>query len=165
MQTLPIITFTLFIIGILIYTFTLLLIRGNLFPLYSNNNYPYEEYVQFWKKMTSEQRLVLSQTYYQFFIYFKQKIIQIAQNKTNPNIEIENSFSDSEFRGEYNKYSYLPFVRVSLIPKSKNFTKRLLVCSHFDGHNLTGGGTAYDDAIHVVSMLGTIDALSKNNLK
>ena len=165
MQTLPIITFILFIIGILIYTFTLLLIRGNLFPLYSNNNYPYEEYVQFWKKMTSEQRLVLSQTYYQFFIYFKQKIIQIAQNKTNPNIEIENSFSDSEFRGEYNKYSYLPFVRVSLIPKSKNFTKRLLVCSHFDGHNLTGGGTAYDDAIHVVSMLGTIDALSKNDFK
>ena len=64
-------------------------------------------------------------------------------------------------------YSLVPFVRVSLIPNSANYTKRLLIASHFDGHNLTGGGTAYDDAIHVVSMLRTIDILTKGdyNLK
>ena len=42
-------------------------------------------------------------------------------------------------------------------------TKKLLICSHFDGHNLTEGGTAYDNAINVVSMLGTIDALITKN--
>ena len=57
MQTVPYMSYILFISGILIYILTLLLINGKLFPLYSNNDYPFEEYVKFWKNMTSEQRL------------------------------------------------------------------------------------------------------------
>ena len=165
MQTVPYMSYILFISGILIYILTLLLINGKLFPLYSNNDYPYEEYVKFWKNMTSEQRLTLSQTYYQFFTYFKEKIDEIDKNKNNTNIEFEKVFTYSDYYRKEGKYSILPFIRVSLIPKAKNYTKRLLICSHFDGHNLTGGGTAYDDAIHVVSMLGTIDSLTKKDIK
>ena len=53
MKTVPYMSYILFISGILIYIFTLLLINGKLFPLYSNNDYPFEEYVKFWKNMTS----------------------------------------------------------------------------------------------------------------
>ena len=52
-----------------------------------------------------------------------------------------------------------------LFLNQKKYTKRLLICSHFDGHNVTGGGTAYDDAIQVVSMLGTIDILTKKDIE
>ena len=161
----PCLTYILFILGILIYIFTLLLINGKLFPLYSNNDYLYEEYVDFWKSMTSEQRLLLTQTYYKFFIYFNEKIDKIDKDKKNVNIEFEKKISYSDFIKTNGKYSLLPFIRVSLIPKSKNYTKRLLICSHFDGHNATGGGTAYDDAIHVVSMLRTIDIITKKDYK
>ncbi len=155
--------YILFVLGILVYTFTTNLIKGNLFPLYSDNDELYEEYVSFWKNMTSEQRLVLSQTYFKFFTYFEKKIDEIQKNIKNKNIEFDKKTSYSDFITETMKFTLLPFVRVSLIPKSANYTRRLLIASHFDGHNLTKGGTAYDDAIHVVSMLRTIDILTKGD--
>ena len=71
----------------------------------------------------------------------------------------------SNYTDDTRKFVNVPFVFVSLIPYGleKTKTKKLLICSHFDGHNLTEGGTAYDNAINVVSMLGTIDALITKN--
>ena len=166
MQYFPFLTYLLFFIGLLIYIFTLLLINGKLFNLYSNNDYPYEDSLQFWKDMTSYQRLVLTETYYRFYIYFKQNLEKIRNEKSNKNILINIKYLNSNYVDNYSKYLNVPFILVSLIPTGVNtFSKKLLVCSHFDGHNLTDGGTAYDDAIHVASMFGTIKALAQNNLK
>ena len=163
MIPLPYHIYILFIIGILIYTFTLSLINGNLFNLYSNNEFPDKEYFEFWKNMTSEQRLFLSETYYKFYLNFKQKIINIAETNKNKKITIDTKFLQSNRLTPHYQYENVPFVLVSLIPKGKTTSKKLLICSHFDGHNLTSGGTAYDDAIQTVSMLGVIDAISKND--
>ena len=158
--SLPYHTYILFIIGILIYTFTLSLINGNLFNLYSNNEFPDKEYFEFWKNMTSEQRLFLTETYYKFYLNLKQKIINISETNKNQKITIDTKFLQSNHLTYYNQYKDVPFILVSLIPKGKTISKKLLICSHFDGHNLTSGGTAYDDAIQTVSMLGVIDAIS-----
>jgi len=165
MQYFPFLTYLLFFIGLLIYIFTLLLINGKLFNLYSNNDYPYEDSLQFWKNMTSYQRLLLTETYYRFYIYFKQNLEEIINSKSNNNIIIKIEYLNSNYIEKYSKYLNVPFILVSLIPKGVNtFSKKLLICSHFDGHNLTDGGTAYDDAIHVASMFGTIKALAQNDL-
>ena len=154
-------TYILFIIGILIYTFTLHLINGDLFNLYSNNDFPIDDYFSFWKNMTSEQRLFLTETYYNFYLNIKQKIISFNETNINKNIFIEAKFLKSNHSTYFTQYINVPFILVSLVPKGKKISKKLLICSHFDGHNLTSGGTAYDDAIHTVSMLGVIDAISK----
>lgn len=160
--SIPYHTYILFIIGILIYTFTLLLINGKLFNLYSNNAFPIEEYFDFWKNITSEQRFFLTETYYSFYLNFKRRILNIQETNKNKKISIDAKFLQSSYFTYNYQYENIPFVLVSLIPKEKNIKKKLLICSHFDGHNLTSGGTAYDDAIHTVSMLGVIDAISKN---
>jgi len=155
-------TYIVFAMGLLVYTFTLLLIKGDLFNLYSSNDFPSEEYFKFWKNMTSDQRLFLTETYYGFYLNLKQKILSIQESNKNQNIKINVSFLNSTFLKFNYQYINVPYVVVSLIPTNKqNFKKKLLVASHFDGHNLTDGGTAYDDAIHTVTMLGVIDTISQ----
>ena len=78
--SIPYNTYIIFIMGILVYTFTLLLINGNLFNLYSSNDFPHEKYFEFWKNMTSEQRLFLTETYYKFYLNLKQKISNLKDN-------------------------------------------------------------------------------------
>ena len=159
-------TYIIFAMGLIVYTFTLLLINGNLFNLYSSNDFPTKEYFEFWKNMTSEQRLFLSETYYKFYIDFKQRILDIQNSNKNKYINIESKFLNSTHISLSMQYEHVPFVLVSLIPKNKtDIKKKLLVCSHFDGHNLTDGGTAYDDAIHTVTMLGVIDAISREDIE
>ena len=159
-------TYIIFAIGLIVYTFTLLLINGNLFNLYSSNDFPTDEYFEFWKNMTSEQRLFLTETYYKFYIDFKQRILNIKDSNKNKNIEIEVKFLNSTFLDPNKQFEDVPYVLVSLIPKNKtDIRKKLLVASHFDGHNLTDGGTAYDDAIHTVTMLGVIDTISRKDLE
>ena len=159
-------TYIIFAMGLIIYTFTLLLINGNLFNLYSTNDFPKKEYFEFWKNMTSEQRLFLSETYYKFYIDFKQRILAIQNSNKNHYINIESKFLNSNHISLKEQYENVPFVLVSLIPKNKtDIKKKLLVASHFDGHNLTDGGTAYDDAIHTVTMLGVIDAISRKDIE
>ena len=89
MTIIPYLTYILFIVGIIIYIFTLLLINGQLFALYSDNDYPYDEYIKFWKNMTSEQRLFVSKTYYQFFINFNTKLDEIEKTMKNKNLDFE----------------------------------------------------------------------------
>ena len=159
-------TYIIFAMGLITYTFTLLLINGNLFNLYSSNDFPTKEYFEFWKNMTSEQRLFLSETYYKFYIDFKQRILDIQNSNKNKYINIESKFLNSDHISLCKQYENVPFVLVSLIPKNKtDIKKKLLVASHFDGHNLTDGGTAYDDAIHTVTMLGVIDAISRKDIE
>ena len=159
-------TYIVFAIGLIVYTFTLLLINGNLFNLYSSNDFPTKEYFEFWKNMTSEQRLMLTETYYKFYIDFRQRILDIQNSNKNKNIDIEAKFLNSTHISLYMQYENVPFVLVSLIPKNKtDIKKKLLVASHFDGHNLTDGGTAYDDAIHTATMLGVIDAISRKDIE
>ena len=165
MPIVPYLTYILFAIGALIYIFTYFLIKGDIFNLYSDNNYPYEQYSELWEEMTSEQRLIFSQTYYQFYINLTKKIDEIYNNSKNNLIDIEKLYFIGDIKFSYLKYINLPYILVSLKPKNKSVKKKLLICSHFDGHNLTSGGTAYDDAIHVVSMLGTIDALTRKNIE
>ena len=160
--TIPYHTYIIFTIGIFVYTFTLLLINGDLFNLYSSNDFPNEEYFSFWKNMTSEQRLFLTETYYKFYLDLSQKLLNIESSKKNQKIKMEIKFLNSTDLAYNIQYLNVPFILVSLIPESKsNFEKKLLICSHFDGHNLTDGGTAYDAAIHTVTMLGVIDTLTK----
>ena len=159
----PFHTYIIFVIGIVVYIFTLLLINGETFNLYSDNKFPCDAYFNFWKNMTSEQRFFLTETYYQFYINLKEKILHIQNNSINENISINATFLNSDHLTYKRQYEKVPFILVSFIPLNKQFNKKLLICSHFDGHNLTSGGTAYDDAIHVVSMLGTMEALSQNN--
>ena len=161
----PYFTFILFIASILIYVFTYFLIKGEIFNLYSNNKYPFKQYSTFWEEMTSEQRLIFTRTYYQFYLNLTNRIDQIYNDSKNDLINIEKLYAISDIKLEVLKYTNLPYILVSLIPKNKNIKKKLLICSHFDGHNLTSGGTAYDDAIQVVSMLGTIDALTSENIE
>ena len=159
-------TYIVFAIGLIVYTFTFLLIKGNLFNLYSSNDFPSKEYYEFWKNMTSEQRLFLTETYYKFYIDFRQRILDIQSSNKNTKIDIEAKFLNSTHLSLMMQYENVPFVLVSLIPKNKtDIKKKLLVCSHFDGHNLTDGGTAYDDAIHTVTMLGVIDAISRKDIE
>ena len=112
--------------------------------------------------MTSEQRLFPTETYYQFYLDLSKKLLSIESSKKNQKIKMEIKFLNSTHLTYYSQYINVPFILVSLIPESKsNFEKKLLICSHFDGHNLTDGGTAYDDAIHTVTMLGVIDTITK----
>ena len=114
--------------------------------------------------MTSEQRLFLTETYYKFYLVLKEKILDIQKENNNKKISINVTFLTRNYLSSHTQYEKVPFILVSLIPKiNKNFTKKLFICAHFDGHNLTSGGTAYDDAIHVVSMLGTMEALSQTD--
>ena len=162
--SIPYHTYIIFIMGILVYTFTLLLINGNLFNLYSSNDFPHEEYFKFWKNMTSDQRLFLTETYYKFYLNLKQKISNLKDSNKNNKINVEAKFLQSTHLRYKRQYENVPFILVSLIPKNKIIPeKKLLICSHFDGHNLTDGGTAYDDAIHTVTMLGVIEAITKND--
>ena len=160
-------TYIVFSIGLIVYTFTLLLINGDLFNLYSSNDFPIDEYFDFWKNMTSEQRFFLSETYYKFYLEFKPRILNIQNSNKNKKIKIESKFLISNYIRLNKQFENVPYVLVSLIPINKtNIKKKLLIASHFDGHNLTDGGTAYDDAIHTISMLGVIDAISrKENLE
>ena len=163
---LPYHSYIIFIMGILVYTFTYLLIKGYLFNLYSSNDFDDKEYLSFWKNMTSEQRLFNTETYYRFYLILKQRILNIQQENKNKKIKIESKYLHSNFTRFHFQFENIPYILVSLIPKEKtNFKKKLLICSHFDGHNLTEGGTAYDDAIHTVTMIGVIDALSKKNIE
>ena len=166
MQNVPFLTYILFIIGFSIYIFILLLINGKLFGLYSQKGYQ-DYYINFWRNMTNYQRLVLTETYYRFYLYFKEELEKIKKEKNNSNIEIQIKYLESNYIRNNSKYLNVPYILVSLIPSNQNNnnTKKLLVCSHFDGHNLTKGGTAYDDAIHVASMLGTIKTLTINDKK
>ena len=172
MQIFPLLTYILFILGIFIYIFTLFLVNGKLFNLYLQSDFDdkYNEYKELWRDMTSVQRLVLSETYYQFYLNLTEKLNEINENNLNNdkrNIEINITNITYNFTRKVSKYLYVPSILVSLIPKGqKNENeKKLLICSHFDGHNLTEGGTAYDNAINVISMLGTIDTLINTNKK
>ena len=105
-------------------------------------------------------------TYYKFYINFKQKILDIQNSNKNKKINIEAKFLNSDHLSLSKQYENVPFVLVSLIPKNKtDIKKKLLIASHFDGHNLIDGGTAYDDAIHTVTMLGVIDAISRKDIE
>ena len=160
--SIPYHSYIIFVMGILVYTFTLLLINGNLFNLYSSNDFPHEKYFNFWKEMTSEQRLFLTETYYKFYLNLKQRILNLKDNNKNQKINVEAKFLNSTFLKFRRQYENVPFILVSLIPKYKFIPlKKLLICSHFDGHNLTDGGTAYDDAIHTVTMLGVIESITQ----
>ena len=159
-------TYIVFTMGLLVYTFTLLLIKGNLFNLYSSNDFLIDEYFDFWKNTTSEQRLFLTETYYKFYSNLKQKLLDIKELKKNQNILMNVSFRQSNHLRFNKQYMNVPYVLVSLIPNNKaNFKKKLLIAAHFDGHNLTAGGTAYDDAIHTVTMLGVIDTISQKDFE
>ena len=159
-------TYIIFAIGLIVYTFTLLLINGNLFNLYSSNDFPIDEYFDFWKNMTSEQRLFLTETYYKFYIDFKQRLLNIKDSNKNKNINIEIKFLNITFLDPHRQFEDVPYILISLIPKDKtDIKKKLLVASHFDGHNLTDGGTSYDDAIHTVTMLGVIDTISRKDIE
>ena len=125
-------TYIVFAMGLLVYTFTLLLIKGDLFNLYSSNDFPIEEYFKFWKNMTSEQRLFLTETYYSFYLNLKQKILSIQESNQNQNIKINVSFITSSHIKINYQYINVPFVVVSLIPTDKaNFKKKLYSCFSF----------------------------------
>ena len=125
-------TYIIFAMGLIIYTFTLLLINGNLFNLYSSNDFPTKEYFEFWKNMTSEQRLFLSETYYKFYIDFKQKILAIQNSNKNHYINIESKFLNSNHISLKEQYENVPFVLVSLIPKNKtDIKKKIISCFSF----------------------------------
>jgi hypothetical protein len=161
----PFHTFIIFIIGLLVYAFTFHLIKGNIFALYSENNFDIETYYDFWKNMTSEQRLFLSETYYKYYINMKDRLEYIKNNNKNNLIEIKINEQIRNYYRQIMQSENIPFVVVSLIPKNNTKEKRLLICAHFDGHNLTAGGTAYDDGIQAVSMIGAIDALSQKDIQ
>ena len=109
-------TYIVFTMGILVYTFTLLLIKGDLFNLYSSNDFREGGYFNFWKNMTSEQRLFLTETYYKFYLNLKQKLLDIKESKKNPHIQINVSFIQSNHITTHSQYINVPFVLVSLIP-------------------------------------------------
>ena len=167
----PLLTYILFIIGCLLYIFnSFFLIKGELFNLYPENDFPYEHYKEFWKNITSIQRLALTETYYQSYLTITNKLSEINQRNlqnTDRNIEMKITNIISNYTDDTKKFVNVPFIFVSLVPHGLENVKstKLLICSHFDGHNLTEGGTAYDNAINVVSMLGTIDALITKNQK
>ena len=127
-------TYIVFSIGLIVYTFTLLLINGDLFNLYSSNDFPIDEYFDFWKNMTSEQRFFLSETYYKFYLEFKPRILNIQNSNKNKKIKIESKFLISNYIRLNKQFENVPYVLVSLIPINKtNIKKKLLIASHFDG--------------------------------
>ena len=133
---LPYHSYIIFIMGILVYTFTYLLIKGYLFNLYSSNDFDDKEYLSFWKNMTSEQRLFNTETYYRFYLILKQRILNIQQENKNKKIKIESKYLHSNFTRFHFQFENIPYILVSLIPKEKtNFKKKLLICSHLDGQN------------------------------
>ena len=118
-------TYIVFAIGLIVYTFTFLLIKGNLFNLYSSNDFPSKEYFEFWKNMTSEQRLFLTETYYKFYIDFRRRILDIQSSNKNTKIDIEAKFLNSTHLSLMMQYENVPFVLVSLIPKNKTDIKKI----------------------------------------
>ena len=163
----------LFAIGIIIYIFFYLIVCGYLFDLapdYATELGFHNKYLQFWKNMTSNSRFILTRTYYTFYTTLITKLREI-RNKNNNNILSKYNMTVTEYISDFSlSYVYhtnIPLIIVSVIPKDnpdKNDIT-LVICSHFDGHNLTDGGTAYDDAIHTVSMVGVLDILASKNIE
>ena len=116
-------TYILFIIGCFIYIFFSLVVKGELFNLYSENDFPYEDknnnYKQFWQTMTSVQRLALTETYYQFYFNLTNKLNEINQRNlknVNRNIEMKINNIISNYTDDTKKFVNVPFIFVSLIP-------------------------------------------------
>jgi hypothetical protein len=74
--------------------------------------------------MTSEQRLFLTETYYKFYIDFRQRILDIQSSNKNTKIDIETKFLNSTHLSLMMQYENVPFVLVSLIPKNKTDIKK-----------------------------------------
>ncbi len=158
--------FLIYLITISLYYFFQLLSEGKIIQMYSNNNFNDEKYIKLWKETTSYQRYTFSDSYYKFIQKIEILLTELKQSKKNPNIEIEiEKLINTTYNKSSSKYKNTPTIIVKLIPKNKNLTNKnkLLIAAHFDGHNLTEGGTAYDDQINIISMIGTIDALINNN--
>ncbi len=156
----------IYLITISLYFFFQLLSEGKIIQLYSKNYFNDEKYIKLWKETTSYQRYAFSDSYYKFIEKLETHLSNLKTSKKNPNIEIEiEKLINTTYNKSSSKYKNTPTIIVKLIPKNKNLTNKnkLLIAAHFDGHNLTEGGTAYDDQINIISMIGTIDALINNN--
>ena len=150
----------IYLITISLYYLFQLLSEGKIIQIYSNNNFNDEKYIKLWKETTSYQRYIYSDSYYKFIQKLETHLSNLKSSKKNPNIEIEiEKIINTTYNKSSSKYKNTPTIIVKLIPKNKNLTNKnkLLIAAHFDGHNLTEGGTAYDDQ--------TIDALINNNYK
>ena len=156
----------IYFITIFLYFLFQLLCEGKLINIYPKNNFNDEKYIKLWKETTSYQRYTFSDSYYKFIQKLENILNELKQSIKNSNIEMQiEKLINSTYETSDSKYKYTPTIIVKLIPKNKNITNKnkLLIAAHFDGHNLTEGGTAYDDQINIISMIGTIDALINNN--
>ena len=155
-----------FILNIILYFIFKLLNEGSIINLYPQNKFNDEKYINLWKETTSYQRYTFSDTYYKFIEKLNSHLISLSQNKRNNKINIKiKKYINETYITSNSKFKYSPFFLVSLIPNNINITNKnkLLIAAHFDGHNLTNGGTAYDDQVNIISMLGTIEALLNND--
>ena len=155
-----------FILNIILYFIFKLLNEGSIINLYPQNKFNDEKYIHLWKETTSYQRYTFSDTYYKFIEKLNSHLISLSQNKRNNKINITiKKYINETYITSDSKFKYSPFFLVSLIPNNINITNKnkLLIAAHFDGHNLTNGGTAYDDQVNIISMLGTIEALLNND--
>ena len=159
--------FFYFVLVLFSYYFFYFLTKGEIISLYKEDNrYDIEDAFSLWKNLTSEQRLISSDTYYNSYINFINLIKNVTKSKINSNIDILIDIQIQDYKNSTYYYSNIHNVIISIIPKNipkeKNY---LLIASHFDGHNLTEGGTAYDDTIHIASIYGAIKALAMNDIK
>ena len=158
--------FVYYLLSIIIYFLIKSLCEGTLIQLYSNNKFNDTKYFDLWNKTTSYQRFIFSDSYYTFLNTLKSLLEELKNNKKNPNINITiTNYINESYITNTKIVKNLENIIVTLTPINNTYKEKnkLLICSHFDGHNLTKGGTAYDDQIHVISMLGTIDAIINNN--
>ena len=159
--------FIYFLIVLISYYFFYFFTKGEIISLYKEDSrFDIEDAFSLWKNLTSEQRMIATDTYYNSLNYYINLIKNLTKSKINSNIDISIKIKLQDYKNENLYYSNIPIILISIIPKNlKNKEKNenyLLVAAHFDGHNLTEGGTAYDDTIHIVSIYGVIKALAMN---
>ncbi len=159
--------FIYFFVVLISYYFFYYFTKGEIVPLYKEEKrFDIEDAFKLWENLTSEQRMIATDTYYNSLNYYINLIKDIKNKKTNSNIDISIKIKLQDYKNSNFYFSNVPIILISIIPKNSKITEKnenyLLVAAHFDGHNLTEGGTAYDDTIHIASIYGVIKALAMN---
>ena len=111
--------FIYFVIVLLSYYFFYFLTKGEIISLYKEDNrYDIEDTFSLWKNLTSEQRLISSDTYYNSYIHFINLIKNVSKSKINSNVDILIDIQIQDYKNSTYYYSNIHNIIISIIPKN-----------------------------------------------
>ena len=91
--------FIYFFVVLISYYFFYYFTKGEIVPLYKEEKrFDIEDAFKLWENLTSEQRMIATDTYYNSFNYYITLIKDIKNKKTNSNIDISIKIKLQDFK-------------------------------------------------------------------